>query len=95
MTNILKENSFTCALCGNTPDSGKMVIDGLGKTQASSGLQRISTQIVTNNSERQYRAYKPESFQQPFWRSNANSFGQRVRKIFTVQFEGDEIDGRH
>ncbi len=78
MSNMLKSLYFTCIFCHNSTHSGIMVSDGPGEAQVRCGLQRIFASIVTNNPGRKDCANKPEQIQQPYWRSQPNSCGQRA-----------------
>jgi hypothetical protein len=95
MANILKSLCFACIFCDSARHNGKIVSDGPGEAQVRSGLQRIFASNLTNNPGREDRADKPESIQQPFWRSQPNSCGQRAMKriILTHRMEM-ESDGR-
>ncbi|WP_300016435.1 hypothetical protein [uncultured Roseobacter sp.] len=95
MPSVLKTPYFAGDICDNATYGGKMVSDGPGKTQVRSGLQRNFAQTETNNPGRKDRAMKPETIQQPFWRSQPNSCGQRAMTRFILMQELEmESDGR-
>lgn len=95
MANILKNQDFAGSFCENAAQNGKIVSDGPGKAQVRSGLQRNFAIQSTNNPGREDRADKLEVIQQPFWRSQPNSCGQRAMKRLCLMQELEmESDGR-
>lgn len=83
---MLKAIDFARILCDFHPQDGIIEGDGPGEAQVRSGLQRIFASNMTNNPGREDRADKPESIQQPFWRSQPNSCGQRANtRIILMQ----------